>query len=55
VKGISCNNSRWKAAKQSKDWRIRRSSQCNTSYYLYKIKVLNSVLCKLLCSEMSRE
>jgi len=25
MKGMACNNYRWKAANQSKDWRIRRS------------------------------
>jgi hypothetical protein len=24
MKRMACNNSRWKAANQSKDWRIRR-------------------------------
>jgi hypothetical protein len=31
MKRMVCNNSKWKAANQSKDWRIRRWLFCNAT------------------------
>ena len=35
MKRMACNNSRWKAANQSKDWRIRRRTSFQKSCHLW--------------------
>jgi hypothetical protein len=53
---MACNSSRWNAANQSKDWRIRRRIQLRPGIIHYSNKlfllVLSNVLCKFIAGNI---